>query len=56
MWGDHVSTENWIQVDLQEVEAVSCFKVYIFWDAYRYYQYSIEGSLDGEHWAKLVDY
>jgi len=56
MWGDHVSEENWVQVDLEKIETISRFKVYTFWDNYRYYQYKIEGSLDGENWNELVDF
>ncbi|MFK7978505.1 MAG: family 20 glycosylhydrolase [Saprospiraceae bacterium] len=55
-WGDHNNGNNWIQVDLEKTETVSKFKVYNFWDNYRYYQYSIEGSLDGENWETLVDF
>jgi len=54
-WGDHKGEENWVQVDLEAVESVSKFKVVTFWDNYRYYQYTIEGSLDGKNWRTLVD-
>ncbi len=54
-WGDHNNGDNWIQVDLEKIEAVSEFKIYTFWDGYRYYQYTIEGSTDGENWTTLVD-
>lgn len=56
MWGGHVGEEVWIQVDLEKVEEVSRFKVYNFWDNYRYYQYTITGSIDGENWTELVDF
>ena len=56
MWGDHKSEENWIQIDLEKEENVSRFKVFTFWDAFRYYQYTIEGSVDGSNWDKLVDF
>ena len=55
-WGDHNNGNNWIQVDLEKSESVNQFKVYNFWDNYRYYQYTIEGSLDGEIWETLVDF
>ena len=55
-WGDHNNGDNWIQVDLEKTESVSQFKVYNFWDNYRYYQYTIEGSMDGENWETLVDF
>ena len=54
-WGDHTNGNNWIQVDLEKNEAVSEFKIYTFWDGHRYYQYTIEGSIDGENWTTLVD-
>lgn len=54
-WGDHNNGNNWIQVDLEKTEAVNEFKIYTFWDGYRYYQYTIEGSLDGKNWMLLVD-
>ena len=56
MWGDHVQKENWVKVDLEEVTKVNRLKVYTFWDNWRYYQYTIEGSLDGENWFQLVDF
>ncbi len=54
-WGDHNNGNNWIKVDLEKIETVSEFKIYTFWDGYRYYQYTIEGSVDGENWKVLVD-
>jgi len=56
MWGGHVGEHVWIKVDLEQVENVSKFKVYNFWDNWRYYQYTIDGSLDGENWTELVDF
>lgn len=56
MWGGHVGEEVYLQVDLEQFEDVSSFKVYNFWDGYRYYQYTIDGSLDGETWTQLVDF
>ncbi len=55
-WGDHNNGNNWIQVDLEKIETVKQFKIYTFWDNYRYYQYTIEGSIDGENWTTLVDF
>lgn len=56
MWGDHKTNENWIKVDLEKIETINKFKVYTFWDSWRYYQYTIEGSLDGDTWFSLVDF
>lgn len=55
-WGDHNNGNNWIQVDLEKMENIHQLKVYTFWDNYRYYQYTIEGSIDGENWETLVDF
>ncbi len=55
-WDDHNNGNNWIQVDLEKIETVNKFKIYTFWDNYRYYQYTIEGSVDGENWTTLVDF
>jgi len=55
-WRDHKSDANWIQVDLGQQEEISRFNVVTFWDNYRYYQYTIEGSSDGEEWTELVDF
>lgn len=55
MWGDHKSKENWVKVDLEREETIKRFKVYTFWDNWRYYQYTIEGSLNGEDWFEMVD-
>ncbi len=55
-WGGHVGEEVWIMVDLEQAESVSRFKVYNFWDNYRYYQYTIDGSVDGKTWTQLVDF
>ena len=55
-WGDHKSLENWVQVDLEKEAAIRKLQVFTFWDNYRYYQYTIEGSLDGVQWQSLVDF
>lgn len=54
-WSDHKGKENWIKVDLEEIRTVSSFEVAFFWDKYRYYQYTIEYSIDGEVWKEAVD-
>lgn len=55
-WGGHNDGNTWIKVDLEQITSVSRFKIYNFWDNYRYYQYTIEGSADGETWTQLVDF
>lgn len=54
-WGDHVNGNNWVKVDLERIEDISRFKVYTFWDGYRYYEYTIEVSVDGKEWIQVVD-
>ncbi len=56
MWGGHVDDHVWIKVDLEKIESISKLKVYTFWDNYRYYQYTIDGSINGETWTQLVDF
>ncbi len=48
-------TPSWLQVDLQQVVAVGRVAVYLFHDGARYYQYTVETSLDGEDWTRVVD-
>jgi len=55
-WGDHNNGNNWLKVDLEKEETISKLVVHNFWDNWRYYQYTIEGSLDGEKWETLVDF
>ena len=54
-WGDHKGPENWIQVDLGKEETIERLRVATFWDNYRYYQYTVEGSTDGENWEMIWD-
>ena len=44
-----------LTVDLQKREKVLGFQVYPYWDGSRYYQYTIETSLDGKQWTMAVD-
>lgn len=55
-WGGHVGDSVWLEVDLEQPERISTLKVYNFWDTYRYYQYTIDGSVDGKTWTPLVDF
>ncbi len=44
-----------LTVDLQKVQKVLGFQVYPYWNGQRYYQYTIEVSVDGKTWQKAVD-
>lgn len=55
-WEGHVGEDVWIEIDLEEPTLVSRLKVYNYWDNYRYYQYTIDGSVDGTNWTQLVDF
>ena len=48
-------TPSWLQVELQETVEVNRLAVYLFHDGTRYYQYTVETSLDGEDWTRVVD-
>lgn len=55
-WGGHVGEHVWIKVDLEKVESISRLKVHNFWDGGRYYQYTIDVSLNGKDWTEVVDF
>ncbi|MEM8488946.1 MAG: family 20 glycosylhydrolase [Bacteroidota bacterium] len=55
-WEGHVGEDVWIEIDLEKPEQISRLKVYNYWDNYRYYQYTIDGSVDGSTWTQLVDF
>ena len=46
---------QWIQVDLLEPHTVDRIVVFPYFDGRRFYQYVVEGSLDGKKWDPLVD-
>jgi HEAT repeat protein len=51
---------SWLEVDLQKPNQIDCVHVFPYWDGRslwddRYYQYTVELSLDGEHWTQVVD-
>lgn len=56
--GTHWAGENIpvnLTVELAEAKKINNIRLWTHWDGRRYYQYHIEGSLDGVKWAKLVD-
>ncbi|MGI9243058.1 MAG: discoidin domain-containing protein, partial [Verrucomicrobiales bacterium] len=46
---------QWLQVDLGKTHRVGQAKLYPYYDGRRYYQYTIEMSLDGKEWKQIVD-
>lgn len=47
---------QWWSVDLGDEYDLSKLVVFTYYDDDRYYQYDIEGSLDGTNWITLVDF
>jgi lysophospholipase L1-like esterase len=48
-------TPSWLQVDLQKAYPIDRVAVYLFHDGVRHYQYTVEASVDGETWKRVVD-
>jgi len=54
----HWAAENipvWLTVELAEPRDLNLIRLWTFWDNRRYYQYVVEGSLDGLNWSVLGD-
>lgn len=45
----------WLTVELREPRELNLIRLWTFWDNRRYYQYYVEGSLDGTNWTVLGD-
>ena len=45
----------WLQVDLQGNTELDAAHVFFYWDGKRYYQYTIDVSLDEKTWQTVVD-
>ncbi|MCY2931507.1 MAG: GDSL-type esterase/lipase family protein [Planctomycetota bacterium] len=48
-------TPSRLRVDLGKSYTIDRVAVYTFYDAVRYYQYTVEASADGEAWKQVVD-
>ena len=46
---------GWLQVDLQKKASIDTAQVFFYVDGHRYYQYSIEVSVDGKKWEEVVE-
>lgn len=56
--GQHWAAENlpvWLTVELKEPATVNAIRLWTYWDHKRWYQYAVEGSLDGQNWTILAD-
>ena len=42
-------------VDLQEITLLQANRLYTYWDNKRYYQYTIDISVDAKNWKQVVD-
>ena len=46
---------QWLQIDLEKTVRIGSIDVFTYWDGGRYYQYTVETSLDGKKWTQVVD-
>jgi len=46
---------QWWQVDLGAVTSISRVHVYPYWGLNRYYEYTVETSMDGVEWQRIAD-
>ena len=53
-WGT-IPAPQWLRVDLEKEYTIDRIHIYPYWDGSRYYQYTIEVSLDGKTWSQVVD-
>ncbi len=55
-WWGATPYPQWWSVDLGASYDLSKIVVYNYYDGNRYYQYDIQGSIDGSSWSTLVDF
>jgi hypothetical protein len=53
-WGT-IPAPQWLQVDLQKEVTLDRLHIWPYWDGERHYTYTIEVSIDGKTWTKVVD-
>jgi len=46
---------QWLQIDLQAPATVGRVEIFTYWDGQRHYQYTVDASMDGQTWTRLVD-
>lgn len=53
-WGANPYPQ-WLEVDLQAVGLLERVRLFTYWDGSRSYQYTVEASVDGVGWSRIVD-
>lgn len=46
---------QWLQVDLARACTLDRIEVFPYWDGSRFYQYTVEASMDGRSWTQIAD-
>ncbi|WP_299767159.1 family 20 glycosylhydrolase [uncultured Dokdonia sp.] len=54
-WGLRTNGNNWAVIDLENEYVITRFKTYTYWDGSRFYEYTIDVSVDGDSWQQVVD-
>ena len=52
-WGG--DTPSWLQVDLGQTTSINAAHLIFYWGGGRYYQYTIDVSLDSTEWTTVID-
>lgn len=47
---------HWVQIDLEKPTSISKIQIFPYVDGTRYYQYTVQISLDGETWQTVADF
>ena len=55
-WASSGPSPQWLQVDLGKVQPVKYANVITYYDGGRYYQMTVELSVDGKTWKKVMDF
>lgn len=53
-WGSG-SAPQWLQVELAKPAKIAKVQTVFYWDDARYYQYTVEVSMDAKTWTRVVD-
>ncbi len=53
---DGGTAPQWLQVDLGKLQPVNFINVITYWDGGRYYELTVEVSVDGKAWNKVLDF
>jgi hypothetical protein len=55
-WASEGPAPQWLQIDLEKICPIDSVNVITYYDGGRYYQFTVETSVDGKAWTKVVDY